>query len=182
MPENHRNWTPSHEAGHATVAIAHGVLPDYVVLGPPEAPEGGRALLPGGRNTTVDQEIRFASAGSAGELHVYRTARGHLPQDRMRAAILDRARADKATFYLNVDAARMNLNTQFQLDETYIGHARNTSLRDIQANTKIFELIREHLDQHGFMGRASLALAAQGLPATTTSLQEDAEQRAALRL
>lgn len=176
MPNNHRFWSPAHEAGHATVAIAQGVMPNYAILAPREAPRGGKVDLPDNRQTTPEKEFRFASSGAAGEMYVYATEKDHLPSDAMTDAILDRASRDIDGFAANADTKVYN--TDVKVKNAFLRHARLNSLNDIKANLEIFKLIREHLDTHGFMGRASLELAAQRMPATPDSLRKDAAQRA----
>ncbi|UFS81540.1 MULTISPECIES: hypothetical protein [Rhizobium] len=177
MPNNHRFWAVAHEAGHATVAIAQGLIPAYALVGSDDAPEGGKVDLPMTRSTNFEQEFRFATSGAAGEIYVYRTEKDSLPMDQMVDAILNRARVDIAIFEMNIDRKSMGLDTDEKLKDAFLLHARQNSLRDIQANPAIYKVIRDHLERHRFMGKASLELAAKGLPATAETLRKDAEQR-----
>ncbi len=177
MPHNHRFWVPAHEAGHLTVALSVGILPDYSIIdykadGCVDVRNSFLADAP----TNASQQRDIVTAGLAAEAIIYREETSDIPQRDFLSAAFERSQADRAQFLENYDLEGLNISTVGAENELMLFVSLQHARPIIKNNLSVFTRTRQHLAEHGFIGRSSLRRIQSGDATGEISVRDDYQQ------
>lgn len=177
MPNDQKFWLPVHEAGHAVVAIAAGVVPEFVRVYYGHK-DGGETSLPVERTNDKEWELRFMAAGVAAEMMIYDLEKNTVPYQDMLDAAVDRSQEDRAAYRKAVDFAAMGIDPTSgpAINAKFFSFAIHKIQAIIKADKVRFDLFRQALEARNFVGHSAIRAIVQGKPPSQADIELDAKQ------
>lgn len=154
-----RNWLSAHEAGHITYIEMHSSLINYAYID--DSVEGGGIAELLDDLKIKDSALESPASGAAGEVAYYlnevvNEGGNRISMGQFARGVISRTHSDRELFYKNMDYDGLVKRGEVDPKEIhFIKWAKNMVYdKYIIKEMPMFNSIRVHLDQRGFIGRS----------------------------